>query len=124
MINGDASRVSLDCVLMQRDKVIAYASRKLKSHENKYPTHDLELALVVFALMILRHNWYSVHVGLFTDHERIQYVFTQKELNLCKRRWLEFIKDYDMSVQYHLGKVNVLVDVLSRLSMGSVAHVK
>ena len=88
VIYFDAFIIVQGCVLMQRYKVIAYASRKHKSHENKYLNHDLDLALVVFALMIWRHNWYSVHVGLFTDHKRIQYVFTQKELNLCQIRWL------------------------------------
>ena len=67
---------------------------------------------------------YGVHVNVFNDHKRLQYVFTQKELNLCKRRWLEFLKDYDMSVHYHPGKANVVADALSRLSMGSVAHVE
>ena len=83
-------------VLMQRDKVISYASRKLKVHEKNYPTHDLELAAVVFALKIWRHYLYGVHVDVFTDHKNLQYVFTQKELNLRQRRYLEFLKDYDM----------------------------
>ena len=61
---------------------------------------------------------------VFTDHKSLQYVFTQKELNLRQRRWLEFLKDYDMSVHYHPGKANVVADALSRLSMGSVAHVE
>ena len=120
----DASIVGLDCVLMQRDKVISYASRKLKVHEKNYKTHDIELAAVVFALKIWRHYLYGVHVDVFTDHNILQYVFTQKDLNLRKRRWLEFLKDYDMSVHYNPEKVNVVADVLSRLSMGSVAHVE
>ena len=86
VIYCDASRVGLGCVLMQRDKVISYASRKLKVHEKNYPTHDLELAAVVFALKIWRHYLYGVHVDVFTDHKSLQYVFTQKELNLCQRR--------------------------------------
>ena len=81
-----ASRVGLGFVLMQRDKVISYASRELKVHEKKYPTHDLELAAVVFSLKIWRHYLYGVHVDVFTDHKSLQYVFTQKELNLCQRR--------------------------------------
>ncbi|KAH0715068.1 hypothetical protein KY284_007973 [Solanum tuberosum] len=119
----DASRVGLGCVLMQNDKVIAYASRQLKVHEKNYPTHDLELAVVVFALKIWRHYLYGVHVDIFTDHKILQYVFTQTELNLKQRRWLELLKDYDMSILYHPGKANVVVDALSRLSMGSTAHV-
>ncbi|KAH0719580.1 hypothetical protein KY285_015611 [Solanum tuberosum] len=111
-------------ILQTRGKVIAYASRKLKEHEKNYPTHDLELVAVVFALKIWRHYLYGVHVDVFTDHKSFKYVFTQKELNLRQRRWLEFLKDYDMSVHYHSGKANVVADALSRLSMGSVAHVE
>ncbi|WMV24596.1 hypothetical protein MTR67_017981, partial [Solanum verrucosum] len=95
---------------MQNGKVIAYASRQLKVHEKNYPTHDLELAAVVFALKIWRHYLHGVHVDVFTDHKSLQYVFTQKDLNLRRRRWLEFIKDYDMSVHYHPGKANVVAD--------------
>ena len=84
----DASRVGLGCVLMQHGKVIAYASRQLKVHEKNYPIHDLELTAVVFALKIWRHYLYVVHVDMFTDHKSLQYVFTQKELNLRQRRWL------------------------------------
>ncbi|KAH0652607.1 hypothetical protein KY289_030285 [Solanum tuberosum] len=120
----DASRVGLGCVLIQNGKVIAYASRKLKIHENNYPTHDLELAAVVFALKIWRHYFYGVHVDVFTDHKSLQYVFSKKDLNLCQRKWLELLKDYDMSVLYHPDKENVVADTLSRLSMGSVAHVE
>ncbi|WMV09604.1 hypothetical protein MTR67_002989, partial [Solanum verrucosum] len=83
-----------------------------------YPTHDLELAAIVFALKISHHYIYDVHVGVFTDHKSLQYVFTQKELNLRQRRWLELLKDYDMSILYHLGKANVVADVLSMLFMG------
>src|SRR5688572_1241028 len=111
-------------VLMQHAKFIAYASRQLKIHEKNYPTHDLELAAVVFALKLWRHYLYGVHVDVFTDHKSLQYVFTQKELNLRQRRWLELLKDYDMSILYHPGKANVVVDALSRLSMGSTAHIE
>ncbi|KAH0711565.1 hypothetical protein KY289_007524 [Solanum tuberosum] len=120
----DASRVGLGCVLMQNGKVIAYASRQLKVHEKNYPTHDLELAAVVFALKIWRHYLYGVHVDVFTDHKSLQYVFTQKELNLRQRRWLELLKDYDLSILYHPGKANVVADALSRLSMGSTTHIE
>ncbi|KAH0743176.1 hypothetical protein KY290_031169 [Solanum tuberosum] len=94
----DASRVCLGCVLMQHGKVIAYASRQLKVHEKNYPTHDLELAAVVFVLKIWRHYLYGVHIDVLTNHKSLQYVFSQKELNLRQRRWLELLKDYDMSV--------------------------
>ena len=79
---------------------------------------------MVFELKIWRHYLYGVHVDVFTDHKSLQYVFIQKELNLHKKRWLEFLKDYDMSVNYHPGKVNVVADALSRLSIGSVAYVE
>ena len=93
-------------------------------HEKNYPTHGLELGAVVFALKIWRHYLYGVHVDVFTDHKRLQYVFTQKELNLFQRRLLEFLKDYDMSVHYHSSKENVVADDLSISSMGSVAHIE
>ena len=91
--------------------------------EINYPTHDLELAVMVFSLKIWRHYLYGVHVDVYTDNKSLQYVFTQKELNLRQRRWLEFLKDYDMSIPYHPGKTNVVVDALSRLSMVSVSHI-
>ena len=102
---------------MQRDKVIAYDSRQLKVHEKNYPNHDLDLAAVVFSLKIWRHYLYDVHVDVFNDYKSLQYVFTQKELNLRQRIWLEFLKDYDMSVHYHHGKTNVVADALSKLYM-------
>ena len=86
VIYCDASRVGLDYVVMQRDKVIAYASRQLKVHDKNYPIHYLEFAAVVFALKIWRHYLYGVHVDVLTYHKILQYVFTQKELNLHKRR--------------------------------------
>ena len=104
--------------------MINYASRQLKVHEKNYPTHDLELAAVVFELKIWRHYLYGVHVDVFSDHKSLQYVFTQKELNLRQRRWFEFLKDNDMHVHYHPGKANVVADALSRLFMVSVAHVE
>ena len=111
-------------VLMERDKVISYASRKLKVHEKNYPTHDLEFAAVVFEHKIWRHYLHGVQVDVFTDHKSLPYVFTEKELNLRHRRCLEFLKDYDMSVHYHPGKANIVAYALSRLSMGSVDHVE
>ena len=82
MVYSDASRQGLDCVLMQERKVIAYASRQLKPHEENYPTHDLELAAVVFALKIWRHYLYKVKFEVYTDHKCLKYLFDQKELNL------------------------------------------
>jgi hypothetical protein len=98
----DASRQGLGSVLMQGGKVASYASRQLKKHETNYPTHDLELASVVHVLKV------------FTDHKSLKYIFTQKDLNMRQRRWLELIKDYDLSLQYHPGKANIVADALSR----------
>lgn len=113
-IYTDASRVGLGCVLMQEDKVIAYASRQLRKHEENYPTHDLEMAAVVFALRIWRSYLYGETVQVFTDHQSLKYLFTQPDLNLRQRRWMEFIADYDLKIQYHPGKANVVADALSR----------
>ena len=124
VVYSDASRKGLGCVLMQNDRVIAYASRQLKKHEENYPTHDLELAAVVFALKIWRHYLYGVPCRIFTDHKSLQYIFTQKELNLRQRRWLELIKDYDCTIEYHPGKANVVADALSRRSQSSLSHMR
>ena len=113
----DASRVGWSCVLMQGGKVISYVSRQLKVHEKNYPTHDLELAAMVFALKLWRHYLCGVNVDVFTDHKSLPYVFTQRMLNLRQRRWFELLKDYDMNFHYHPGKANVVVDALSRMSM-------
>ena len=67
---------------------------------------------------------YGVYVDVFIDHKSLQYVFTQKNFNLKQRRLLELLKDYDISILYHLGKANVVVDALSRLCMGSTTHVE
>ena len=120
-IYSDASHRGLGCVLMQHGKVIAYASRQLRPHEKNYPTHDLELAAVVFALKIWRHYLYGVTCEIFTDHKSLKYLFTQKELNMRQRRWLELIKDYDIIIQYHPGKANVVADALSRKSTANLA---
>ncbi|KAL4013763.1 hypothetical protein IC575_025946 [Cucumis melo] len=99
-------------------KVVAYASRQLKSHETNYPTHDLELAAVVFALKIWRHYLYGEKIQIFTDHKSLKYFFTQKELNMRQRRWLELVKEYDCEILYHPGKANVVADALSRKKRG------
>ncbi|KAL0549014.1 hypothetical protein IC582_013494 [Cucumis melo] len=121
MIYSDASKKGLGCVLMQQGKVVAYASRQLKSHEQNYPTHDLELAAVVFALKIWRHYLYGEKIQIFTDHKSLKYFFTQKELNMRQRRWLELVKDYDCEILYHPGKANVVADALSRKVSHSAA---
>jgi hypothetical protein len=114
VIYSDASGKGLGCVLMQHGHVIAYASRQLKPHERNYPTHDLELAAVIFALKIWRHYLLGDHVMIYTDHKSLKYVFTQRDLNMRQRRWLELMADYDVELQYHPGKANVVPDALSR----------
>ncbi|KAL0539461.1 hypothetical protein IC582_023673 [Cucumis melo] len=121
VIYSDASKKGLGCVLMQQGKVVAYASRQLKSHEQNYPTHDLELAAVVFALKIWRHYLYGEKIQIFTDHKSLKYFFTQKELNMRQRRWLELVKDYDCEILYHPGKANVVANALSRKVSHSAA---
>ncbi|GJY65877.1 putative reverse transcriptase domain-containing protein [Tanacetum coccineum] len=104
----------LGVVLMQNEKVIAYASRQLKIHEKNYMTHDLELGAVEFALKIWRHYLYGTKCTVFTDHKILQHILDQKELNMRQRRWLELLTDYDYEIRYHLRKANVLVDALSK----------
>jgi hypothetical protein len=110
----DASRLGLGSVLMQGGRVVAYASRQLKKHETNYPTHDLELALIVHALKTWRHYLMGKRCEVFTDHKSLKYIFTQKDMNMRQRRWVELIKDYDLSLQYHPGKANMVADALSR----------
>src|ERR1044071_2325016 len=109
---------------MQGGRVVAYASRQLKNHEQNYPTHDLELAAVVHALNTWRHYLIGNHCDIFTDHKSLKYIFTQRELNLRQSRWLELIKDYDLNVQYHPGKANVVADALSRKIHVNVTNVE
>ena len=102
---------------MQNGQVVAYASRQLRAHERNYPTHDLELATVVFVLKIWRHYLFGSRFEVISDHKSLKYLFDQKELNMRHRRWLELLKDYDFDLSYHHGKVNVVVDALSRKSL-------
>ncbi|GJY73279.1 putative reverse transcriptase domain-containing protein [Tanacetum coccineum] len=101
-------------VLMQREKVITYASCQLKIHEKNYMTHDLELGAVVFALKIWRHYLYGTKCTVFTDHKSLQHILDQNELNMRQHRWLELLSDYDCEIRYHPGKANVVADALSR----------
>jgi hypothetical protein len=110
----DASGQGLGCVLMQDGHVVAYASRQLRKHEKKYLTHDFELAAVVHALKIWRHYIIGKRCEVYSDHKGLKYIFTQPDLNLRKWRWLELIKDYDLGINYHPGKANVVADALSR----------
>jgi hypothetical protein len=101
---------------MQEGRVVAYSSRQLKIHEKNYPTHDLELAAMVHALKTWRHYIYVQKCDIYTDHKSLKYIFTQSELNMRQRRWLELIKDYELEIHYHPGKANVVADALSRKS--------
>jgi hypothetical protein len=110
----DASDTGIGGVLMQDGRAIAYASRQLRRHEEHYPTHDLELLAVVHTLKVWRHYLLGNLVHIYTDHKSLKYLFTQPDLNMRQRRWLELIKDYELEVHYHPGKANVVVDALSR----------
>ena len=113
MIFSDASLNIFECVLMQAGKVVSYASRQLKLHEKNYPTHDLELAAIVFALKIWRHYLYGGKCFIYTNQKSLKYLPSQRELNLRQRIWMELIKDYDCVIDYHLGKANVVANALS-----------
>ncbi|GJT42628.1 putative reverse transcriptase domain-containing protein [Tanacetum coccineum] len=113
----DASNQGLRGVLMQRDKVIAYASQQLKIHEKNYTTHDLELGAVVFALKIWRHYLYGTKSVINTDYKSLQHIFDQKELNMRQRRCIELFSGYDCEIHCHPGKTNVVADALSRKEM-------
>jgi len=99
---------------MQHNHVITYVSRQLKPHERNYPTHDLELAVVIFTLKIWRHYLLGDKVLIYTDHKSLKYIFIHKELNTRQRQWLELMADYDIDLQYHPDKVNIGPGALNR----------
>ena len=119
----DASRARLGCVLMQSGRVVAYGSYQLKNHEQNYPTHDIELAAVVFALKIWHHYLYGEEFEVYSNHKILKYIFMQRDLNMRQRRWMEFLEDYDFTLHYHPGKANVVADALSRKSRGVLASI-
>ena len=119
----DASRAVQGCVLMQSGRVVAYGSHQLKNHEQNYPTHDMELAAVVFALKIWCHYLYGEQFEVYSDHKSLKYIFTQRDLNMRQRRWMEFLEDYDFTLNYHPSKANVVVNALSRKSRGALASI-
>ncbi|GJS05792.1 putative reverse transcriptase domain-containing protein [Tanacetum coccineum] len=120
----DASRKGLGAILMQKEKVIAYASRRLKIHEKNYTTYDLELGAVVFALKMWKHYLHGMKCVVFTDHKSLQHILDQKELNMRQRRWLELLSDYDCEIRYHPGKANVVADALSRKEQNKPLRVR
>ena len=119
----DASKDELRCVLMQSKRVVAYGSRKLWNHEQNYPTHDLELETIVFALKMLRHYLYSEQSEIFSYHKSLKYIFTQQDLNMRQRRGMECLEDYDFTLHYHPSKANVVVDALGRKSRRVLASI-
>ena len=119
----DASRAGLGCVLMQSERVVAYGSRQLKNHEQNYPTHDMELVVVISALKIWCHYLYGEEFEMYSDHKILKYIFTQRDLNMRQHRWMECLKDYDFTLNYHPCKANMVADVLSRKSLGALASI-
>ena len=111
----DASKMGLGGVLMQNGQIMAYALRQLRVHEKNYPTHDLELVVIVSALKIWRHYLFSSRFEVFSDHKSLKYLFDQNELNMRQRTWLELSKDCDFSLNYHPGKANVEADALRKM---------
>ena len=106
---------------MQHGKVNTYASRQLKEYETRYPTHNIELAAIVFALKAWQHYIYGVHCDIYTDHKMLKYMFTQKQLNVRQESWLGVFTDYDFTIHYHLGKANKVADALSQKSIRTLA---
>ena len=119
----DALRAGLGCVLMQSGRVVAYGSRQLNNHEKNYPTHDMELEVVVFALKIWGHYLYGEQFEMYSYHKIRKYIFTQRDLNMRQRGWMEFLDDYDFTLHYYTGKANVVADALSRKSRGALASI-
>ena len=123
MVYYDASKAGLGCVLMQFGRVVAYGSHQLKNHEKNYPTHDMELAAIVFVLKIWRYYLYGEQFQVYSDHKSLRYIFMQQDLNMRQRRWMEFLEDYEFTLHYQPGKANVVVDALSRKSLGALASI-
>jgi hypothetical protein len=112
----DASGQGLGCILMQDGHVVVYASRQLRKHEEHYLAHDLELVAVVHALKIWRHYLIGKRYEIYSGHKSLKYIFTQPDLKLKQRRWLELIKDYDLGINYHSSKVDMVANALSQRS--------
>jgi hypothetical protein len=117
----DAYGTGLHGVLMQEGRAILYSSRQLRCHEEHYPTHNLELDTVVMALRTWWHYLLGNVVHIYMDHKSLKYIFTQPDLNMRLRRWLELIKDNELEVHYHPGKANIVADVESQGSLQLLA---
>ena len=112
----DASKDGLGRVLMKSGRVVSYDSRQLKNHEPNYPTNDMELK-------IWCHYLYGEEFEVYLDHKSLKYIFTQRDLNIRQRRWMDFLEDYDFTFHYHPCKAIVVVDALSRKSQGALASI-
>ena len=119
----DASKDGLGCILMQSGRLVAYGSRQLKNHEQNYPTRDMELAAIVFALKIGHQYLYNKQFEVYSDHKSLKYIFKQRDLNMRQCRWMEFLEGYDFTLHYHPSKENVVVNALSRKSWGALASI-
>ena len=119
----DASKDGLGCVLMQSGRVVAYGSRQLNNHKKNYPTHDMDLVAIIFALKIWLQYLYGEQFEVFSDHKSLKYIFTQWDLNMRQRRLMEYLEDYDFTLHYHPGKANVVADALSWKSRGVLASI-
>ena len=119
----DASKAGLGYVLMQSGRVVAYGSRQLKNLEKNYPTHDMALAAIIFALKIWCHYLYGEQFEVYSNHKSMKYIFTWRDLNMRQRGWMEFLEDYDFTLHYHHSKANVVADALSRKSRGALASI-
>ncbi|KAA3487563.1 DNA/RNA polymerase superfamily protein [Gossypium australe] len=107
-----------------KGKEITYASLQLKPHENNYPTNDLELVVVVLDLKIWSHYLYREKCHIFSDHKSLKYLLSLKEINLCQLRWIKLLKDTDLTIEYHLGKTNVVSNALSRKTIMTLASLR
>ena len=119
----DASKDGLGYIMIQSGRVVAYGSKQLKNHEKNYPTHDLDLVTIVFALNIWCHYLYGKQFEVFSDHKSLKYIFTHRDLNMRQRKWMKYLEDYDFTLHYHPGKENVMTNALNRKSLGVLASV-
>ena len=123
VVRTDACREGLGGVLLQENSVIAYESRKLKTHEHNYSAYDLELAAVIHALKMWRHYLLGKKFTLMTDHIRVKYLFSQIDLNARQARWLFFMSEFDMDIKHIRGKENKIADALSRNSCQNINNI-
>ena len=119
----DASNDELGCALMQSRRVVAKGSRQLKNYEQSYPTYDMELTTIVFALKIWRHYLYGEHFEVFLDHKSQKYIFTQRDLNMRQHRWMKYVEDCEFTLYYNPDKANMVADALSRKSQGVLTSI-